>query len=202
MDRLIAFLQKDFRILIRERSLFVFPIVFALICTVLFSMVLPKNIVSVNRYELLWIVFLFISVFPSLDFIMYERDFIGHFSALRLGTVFFLSKFLLVLFTTWIFGIFIFFMFFFFLNFIPSSFMFLSFFLSAFGMSSLSVLFSLYVVKGDMGLPIYILLFPLYIPLVISAVELGYGNLSALKILIGFNVINFSLSFALFELGD
>ncbi len=200
LGKLFAFLQKDLKILFRDIFFFVFSLVFALVCTVLFSMILPR--VSDNRFELLWLVFLFVSVFPPIDLMRYEKEIMGHLSMLRLGSVFFLSKFLLVLIIAWIFGFFVFFTFFFFLNFVPSLLMLLSFFISSFGICSLSILFSLSVIKGEFGFPVYIILFPLYIPVVISSVEFGYGNLSALKVLVGFDLINFSLSFALFDLGD
>ncbi len=193
---------KDIRYMFRVKSAFFSPIVFSLITSFVISFSVPQDVLKTHAFPIMWIVFIFSSVFPAVELMRYEGEggvLEGILSSPLKKEFIFISKFLSTFFVFLITGISLFFIFFFFANFSPSFHTLLSFFLASLGVSSISVLFASFYMKDTLRIPIYVILFPLYIPVVISAVEISQGNLSAFKIILGFDIVNFFLSFALFD---
>jgi len=203
MDVIRELILKDIKYLFRVKSSLLSPIIFSFIASFVISLSVPQDVLKEYAFPIMWIVFIFASVFPSLELMRYEVEsgiLEGLMSSSLKKEFFFLSKFISALIMYIITGISLFFVFFFFANFSPSFYALLSFFLSAIGVSSLSVLFASLYTKDFLKIPIYVVLFPFYIPLIISAIEITRENFSAFKLIFGFDIINFSLAFALFDI--
>lgn len=192
-------LKKDLKILFRRKSPIIIPIVFSFVSVVVLSFFFQRG-----SYELMWIVLLFSSVFPQIEIMRYEfeEDVIESLVTSPLKSeVFFISKFLSGLIVILFISFFSLVFFVFFTNLELSIYLIVSIALSVWGMVSLSTLFSFFMFSSYMNLPTYYLIvFPFYIPLIVSAIRFVEGEYSALNLIVGFDLINFFAAFMLFDI--
>lgn len=197
--RIVEFLKKDFKIFYRKKTVFVLPIVFSFVSAIAISFFVQRA-----SYELMWIVFLFASVYPQIEIMRseFEDDVIESLitSPVSSGDIF-ISKFLFGFIFLSIVGFFTIIFFVFFTNLQVSTSLLFSFAISLVGIVSLSTLFSLFAVSEDISFPAYyVIVFPFYIPVIISSVKFVEGDSFALRLILGFDIINFFASYALFDI--
>ncbi len=188
--------KKDILFLFREKISFFVPIVFGFVCSIFLSFAIPGN---QNSIAIMWVVLIFSSFFPAVEIMRIETEegaIDGLINSPVDNGIIFISKFLTMYFLFLILSLILLFLFVFFANLNFSLKLVFGFFVSGFGISSLSVLFSSFLVDENVKIPIYILLLPLFIPPVVSS---SIGSSDWIKISFGFSVINFLFSFALFE---
>ncbi len=205
LNKLVAMITKDIKIAFREKTSFLFPLAFSLISTVLISFSLPTEIVSEHSFQILWIIFLFSGLIIPTEILRHESENGILEGILNSGVekeLIFISKFLICYIIMTAIGFFIIAMFTFFLNFKVSYSSVLIFQLSLIGVTSLSILFSVSYIRGNVGVPIYVILLPLYIPVIIGAQKFLEGDPNAIKLIISFDVLNFSISLLLFDIED
>jgi len=193
---IVLLFKKDILFLFREKISIFVPIVFGFICSIFLSFAIPGN---QNSITVMWVVLIFSSFFPAIEIMRIETEegaIDGLINSPVDNGIIFISKFVTMYFLFLILTLILFFLFVFFANLNFSLKLVFGFFISGLGISSLSVLFSSFLVGENIKIPIYILLLPLFIPPVISS---SIGSSDWIKISFGFSVINFLFSFALFE---
>lgn len=203
LSQILQLLKKDFLFITREKYSFFVPFIFGFSSAVFLSFGLPYEVLSSHSYSIFWIVLLFSSVFPAQELMKYEEReevILGILNSPVRKEVFFISKFFAVFFIFISVGTALFLFFVFFANMNLSLYAFLSFVLGGIGIVSLSVVFSSFFVKENINIPILIFLFPFFIPVIVGAISFSDGAFSSLKIILGFDLTNFFLSLALFDL--
>ncbi len=192
----VLLFKKDILFLFREKISIFVPIVFGFICSIFLSFAIPGN---QNSITVTWVVLIFSSFFPAIEIMRIETEegaIDGLINSPVDNGIIFISKFVTMYFLFLILTLILFFLFVFFANLNFSLKLVFGFLISGLGISSLSVLFSSFLVGENIKIPIYILLLPLFIPPVVSS---SVGSSDWMKISFGFSVINFLFSFALFE---
>lgn len=192
-------IRKDLLILSRKRAPIILPVIFSFISAVILSFFLQNG-----SYELMWIVFLFSSIFPQIEIMKHEFEdkIVDTLKIYPLRSeIFFLSKFFVGL----IFLLFVGFcttaFFVFFTNLGVSFDFFVSFCLAVFGINSVSTLFSFYAVSDELSLPAYyIIVSPFYVPVIVASVKFAEGDSFSLNIILSFDVINFLTAFSFFDI--
>ncbi len=191
--------KKDLKVLFRRKSPIFIPIAFSFVSVVIISFFFQKG-----SYELLWIILLFSSVFPQIEVMRYEfeDDVVDTLinSPLK-SEIFFISKFLTGFIIVCLVSFFSLIFFIFFTNLEVSGFLIFSVVLSIVGMVSLSTLFSFLMFSLSMNIPLYyIIVFPFYIPLIVSSIRFVEGEYHVLKLVISFDLINFFAAYMLFDM--
>ena len=199
MRKVFEVFKKDIRWAFGEGGVVLIPLSFSFAVAIFISFVLSPSQAQKISWQVFWIPFFFSSVFPPLKFAEIEDEKLPTLLPALGNEKIFFAKFLSNLVLTLIICIANLLLFVFFLSLKLDQMKILSLALAVFGMSSASTLFS-FLLKKDIILAIVLL--PLLTPLFISAVSLGEGKNAFLKILVGFDIISFSLSWILFDVKE